>query len=74
MPDFVYQDPFPLAPDSTKYRRLDSESQSVSTARFEGEEILKIKPEALQVLAQGGVSRCLLPLPRIAPCQGGGDL
>ena len=52
MPEFAYQDPFPLAPDSTQYRRLDSDSNSVSTAQFEGEEILKIKPEALQALAR----------------------
>jgi len=50
MPEFAYQDPFPLAPDSTSYRQLDADL--VSTATFEGEEILKIKPEALQLLAR----------------------
>ena len=50
MPEFAYQDPFPLAPDSTSYRKLDADL--VSTATFEGEEILKIKPEALQLLAR----------------------
>ncbi len=50
MPEFAYQDPFPLAPDSTNYRKLDADL--VSTATFEGEEILKIKPEALQLLAR----------------------
>ena len=50
MPEFAYQDPFPLAPDSTSYRKLDA--NLVSTATFEGEEILKIKPEALQLLAR----------------------
>jgi fumarate hydratase, class I len=49
MPEFAYQDPFPLAPDSTGYRKLGADL--VSTATFEGEEILKIKPEALQLLA-----------------------
>ena len=50
MPEFAYQDPFPLAPDSTSYRKLDADL--VSTATFEGEEILKIKPEALRILAR----------------------
>ncbi len=50
MPEFAYQDPFPLAPDSTGYRKLDADL--VSTATFEGEEILKIKPEALRLLAR----------------------
>ena len=50
MPEFAYQDPFPLAPDSTSYRELGADL--VSTATFEGEEILKIKPEALQLLAR----------------------
>ena len=51
MPEFAYQDPFPQqGPDSTKYRHLGSEL--VSTATFEGEEILKVKPEALTLLAR----------------------
>jgi fumarate hydratase class I len=50
MPEFAFQIPFPLGPDSTAYRRLDSDL--VSTARFEGEEIIKVKPEALAVLAR----------------------
>jgi fumarate hydratase, class I len=50
MPEFSYHDPFPLAPDSTRYRRLGVDL--VSTATFEGEEILKVKPEALQLLAR----------------------
>jgi fumarate hydratase class I len=53
MPEFAYQDPFPLAPDSTSYRKLDA--NLVSTATFEGEEILKIKPEALRLLAREGL-------------------
>jgi fumarate hydratase class I len=50
MPEFAYQDPFPLAPDTTRYRRLDADL--VSTAKFDGTEILKIQPEALQLLAR----------------------
>jgi fumarate hydratase class I len=50
MPEFAYQDPFPHGPDSTRYRQLDSDL--VSTARFEGEEMLKVQPEALTLLAR----------------------
>jgi fumarate hydratase class I len=51
MPEFAYQDPFPQqGPDSTKYRHLGSDL--VSTSTFEGDEILKVKPEALTLLAR----------------------
>lgn len=49
MPDFAYQDPFPLAADETKYRLLTKEY--VSVARFDGTEILKVDPEGLSFLA-----------------------
>jgi len=48
-PEFKYQDPFPLGPDSTKYRLLTKDGVSVAT--FEGKEILKVSPEALTNLA-----------------------
>ncbi len=49
-PSFVYQDPFPLGPDTTGYRLLSREGISAST--FEGREILKVAPEALSYLAR----------------------
>ncbi len=49
MADFKYQDPFPLSADDTTYRLLTKDY--VSIARFDGEEILKIEPEALAFLA-----------------------
>ncbi len=48
-PEFKYQDPFPLGPDSTKYRLLTKDGVSVAT--FEGKEILKVNPDALTNLA-----------------------
>jgi fumarate hydratase class I len=48
-PEFKYQDPFPLGPDTTKYRLLTKEG--VSVAQFEGKEILKVTPDALANLA-----------------------
>ena len=47
---FVYQNPFPLGKDDTEYYLLSREY--VSVAEFEGQEILKVEPEALTLLAQ----------------------
>jgi len=55
-PPFTYQDPFPLGADETEYRLLSKEG--VSTATFEGQEILKIAPEALAFLAQQAFHDC----------------
>jgi len=49
MPDFAYQDPFPLAEDQTTYRLLTKEYVSVGS--FDGTEILKVDPEGLAYLA-----------------------
>jgi len=49
-PPFVYQDPLPLGADDTEYRLLTKEG--VSTATFEGKEILKVAPETLAYLAR----------------------
>ncbi len=56
VPPFVYQDPFPLGPDETEYRLLSKEG--VSTATFEGREILKVEPEALAYVAQHAFHDC----------------
>jgi len=48
-PDFMYQDPFPLSKDQTRYRLVSKEGVSVTT--FEGKEILKIEPSALERVA-----------------------
>lgn len=50
MPEFNYADPLPLGEDKTEYRLLTSDH--VSTAEFEGREILKVAPEALTLLAK----------------------
>ena len=49
-PAFHYQDPFPLAKDPTQYRNIGKEG--VSVAQFDGKEILKVEPEALEKLAR----------------------
>ncbi len=48
-PPFKYQAPFPMGKDTTEYYLLTKDYVSVS--EFEGQEILKIQPEALSVLA-----------------------
>jgi fumarate hydratase class I len=55
-PAFQYQEPFPLSPDETDYRRISSDY--VSTANVEGHEILKINPAALTLLARAAMHDC----------------
>ncbi|MBF0288366.1 MAG: fumarate hydratase [SAR324 cluster bacterium] len=50
MPEFQYQAPFPLGEDTTEYRLLTKDY--VSVAEFEGQEILKVDPEGLTLLAK----------------------
>ncbi|KGT87385.1 fumarate hydratase [Erwinia typographi] len=47
---FYYQNPFPLAPDETEYYLLTEDY--VSVAEFDGQEVLKVDPQALTVMAQ----------------------
>ncbi len=49
MPEFSYQDPFPLGKEDTKYKLLAK--GYVSVANFEGKQILKVDPEGLEYLA-----------------------
>jgi fumarate hydratase class I len=49
VPEFKYQDPFPLGKDDTEYRLLTKDF--VSSAQFDGREILKVNPEALVLVA-----------------------
>jgi fumarate hydratase class I len=49
-PPFQYQEPLPLGPDGTEYSLLSKEG--VTTTVFEGKEILKVDPKALEFLAQ----------------------
>ncbi len=49
-PEFVYQDPFPVGEDTTKYRLLTKEGVSVS--EFDGKPILKVTPETLELVAR----------------------
>jgi fumarate hydratase class I len=50
MAEFHYVEPFPIAKDEAPYRKIASEH--VSVARFEGQEVLKVAPEALRLVAR----------------------
>jgi len=47
--EFKYQEQFPIGKDKTEYYLLTD--KHVSTVNFEGQEVLKIEPEALTMLA-----------------------
>ena len=55
-PPFHYQEPFPLGKDNTEYYLLTTEG--ISTSSFEGNEILKIEPDALTKLANACFHDC----------------
>ena len=50
MPDFLYQTMLPLEKDTTKYRLLTCDHVSMKT--FEGQQILKIDPNGLELLCE----------------------
>lgn len=50
MSEFIYQKPFPLKKDATQYKLISKEH--VSTIQVDGREILKVAPEALELIAQ----------------------
>jgi len=51
MPDFAYQDPYPLSKDSTPYYKIEGSEKYVSVEQFAGKDVLKVAPDALTVLA-----------------------
>ncbi len=55
MPNFFYQDPFPLAKDKTNYYKIEGSEKYVSVAEFDNKGILKIAPEALTIIANQAV-------------------
>jgi fumarate hydratase class I len=54
MAEFVYQKPFPIKKDTTKYRLLTSDY--VSTVEFDGRKILKIDPKGLELLSKEAIA------------------
>lgn len=54
--EFRYQEPFPTEKDKSEYYLLTKDF--VSTANFEGQEILKVAPEGLTLLARTAMRDC----------------
>lgn len=50
-PAFFYQEPFPLAKDGTKYYKIPESEKYVAVEQFAGQEVLRVCPEALSILA-----------------------
>ena len=60
MAGFVYQDPFALGKDETKFRLLEGSNKYVSVETFNGQEVLKIQPEGIKELANKAMRELLL--------------
>jgi fumarate hydratase, class I len=54
-PRFFYQDPFPVGPDRTTYRKLEGSEAWVAVERFGEHEVLRVDPEALTALAREAI-------------------
>lgn len=48
---FVYQDPYPLGKDQTKYRKIEGSEKYVTVEPFAGQDVVRVCPEALTILA-----------------------
>ena len=57
-PTFEYHEPFPLGPDTTAYRKLETDPGLVQVQPFGDSEILCVKPEALEILANQAMKDC----------------
>jgi fumarate hydratase class I len=56
MSDFLFREMFPLGEDAAPYRKLTGDY--VSSASFEGERMVKVRPEALTLLAAEALADC----------------
>lgn len=48
---FVYQEPFPLSKDQTKYRKIDGSEKYILSTKFADHDVIQVCPEALSILA-----------------------
>jgi fumarate hydratase, class I len=48
---FVYQDPYPLGKDQTKYRKIEGSEKFILVEKFGDKDVLRVCPEALSILA-----------------------
>ncbi|MBW2520350.1 MAG: fumarate hydratase [Deltaproteobacteria bacterium] len=55
MPEFVYQNPLPVSGDNASYYKIEGSEKYVKMVNFEGQDVLKIDPDALTVLANAAM-------------------
>ena len=55
MPEFFYQNPYPVGADKTSYYKIEGSEKYVSVESFNGQEVLKVDPEALTVLSNAAM-------------------
>ena len=55
MPEFFYQNPYPVGADKTSYYKIEGSEKFVSVESFNGQDVLKVDPEALTVLANDAI-------------------
>jgi fumarate hydratase class I len=51
MPEFTYQNPLPVEADKTTYYKIEGSEKYVTVEDFGGEEMLRVCPEAIAILA-----------------------
>ncbi|MBW2452225.1 MAG: fumarate hydratase [Deltaproteobacteria bacterium] len=55
MPEFVYQNPLPVSGDNASYYKIEGSEKYVKMVNFDGQDVLKIAPDALTVLANAAM-------------------
>jgi fumarate hydratase class I len=55
MPEFVYQNPYPVGEEKTSYYKIEGSEKFVSVENFDGQDVLKVDPEALTVLSNAAM-------------------
>ena len=51
MPEFTYQNPLPVEADKTTYYKIEGSEKYVTVEDFGGQEMLRVCPEAISILA-----------------------
>ncbi len=55
MPEFTYQNPFPVGKDETKYYKIEGSEKYVTVDNFAGQEVLRVCPEAITILSNAAM-------------------
>ena len=62
--EFKYEDMFQLGEDTTEYRLVTEDY--VTTGSFEGNDVIKVAPEGLALLAEEAFRDCFSPLKKVS--------